>query len=45
MNYISDHHSFHAIREEDLVIGKDVPTVSSLKVGNKGRRNMNIFYE
>ena len=43
MNDISYHLPIFT-REEYLVIGKDVPMVSYLKVGNKSKKNMKIFF-
>ena len=43
LNDISDHLPIFAIREENLVICKDVPMVSYIKVRNKSKKNMKIF--
>ena len=40
---ISDYFPIYAIREENLVMGKDVPMVSYMKEINKSKKNMKIF--
>ena len=45
MNDIGDHLPIFTIREENLVLCKDVPMVSYMKVRNKSKKNMKMFYK
>ena len=45
VNDISDHLPTFTIREENLVISKDLPMVSYIKVRNKIQKNMKILGE
>ena len=40
---ISDHLPLFTVREENLVLSKDVPMVSYMKVRNKSQKNMKIL--
>ena len=45
VNDISDQLSISTVREENLVIGKDVPIVLYMNVRNISKKNMKIFCE
>ena len=45
VNDICDHLPIYAIREDNLVISKDLPMVSYMKVRNKCKNNMKISCE